>query len=79
MLRMGEGYAILVAPGIPPITIEILNDKQIAVDGALIEGISFDQAIKMIEESAQANLNQAVTILIRKLSWEAKEIIDEQL
>lgn len=86
MLRLGK-IACLIAPNFPAILLTneglegqtrivvwlkiIGDDKEIKLPSE----ITFDQAIEMIEESAQANLNQAVTLLAGKLKgpWKAKE------
>lgn len=84
MLRIGETWAVLVAPGMPLLTVSTdfpKTEKRIwlgtlGVEDSILfsERISFDQAIQMVEESAQANLDQALTLLARKLKgpWKAK-------
>ena len=80
MLRFGD-IACLIAPGFPGITLVNLGRKAVCFKNAegmdksvLPQDITFDQAIEMVEESAQTNLDQALTLLAGKIkgSWQAK-------
>jgi len=79
--------ACLLAPGMPAVVltstgmetqtemnvwVRIVGDRE---EVMLPKDITFDQAIEMVEESAQANLDQALTLLARKLKgpWQAKK------
>jgi len=52
--------------------VRIVGDKE---EVMLPKDITFDQAIKLVEESAQANLDEALTLLAHKLKgpWQAKK------
>ena len=82
MVRFGKNQACLIAPGFPAIMLVNAESEGIWLSEVageanseimLPSNIPFDQAIQMVEKSAQANLDQALTFLARKLKepWQA--------
>lgn len=71
MLRISERWAVLIAPSFPAIMLVDAESEGLWLselqggpdcEMKLPENITFDQAIKMVEQSAQANLDEALTL-----------------